>query len=657
MNRFENDLKQAARSKNKTMAIGTLAVIALSLILSGYFLSFRSVSILVKPDQVTRLSSITIINGAALSFGQRIYSISDHIELNLSAPKYEDVNLSISDANFGTKITVTLFPKPGALEAKVKPLTNVNWYINDQFIDQSKTLNKKLAPGDYRLAVKSKFHETVEQIVTINAAEDTTIAITIPVITGKLKASMTPPGKIRVDGAVIDISKPIELGPGPHKIEVLANGYQSITDTIIVQQHERQFIRSYALKPKPLIVQHHLQPKGGDLFINGKLKKTINNSLSIPYNDTINIRYTKPGFLSKQQSLTVMPGENISLKIELEPQFGDVKIRANVSAEVYLDGQPSGLTPLQILLPTLPTTLELRADGYQTESQIITPTANNTQSHMFTLVTQKAAKIRNAKSRYTTATGIEMLFFQPKGARYSMGGARSESGQRANEFIRQIELKRPFYVATHELTQRQFYTKGSNLPLVNVTWDKVAIYCNTLSQQEGLIPFYKTENDRVIGFHADSNGYRLISEAEWEFLARAHKRAKQTIFPWGDKPLVPPKSGNLAGEKAKSNSETFIAGYQDGFSASAPPKSFPADKSGLYDMIGNVSEWTHDSYSFEPPRSGDIETDPLSRFNTAAHVVKGSNFNSATRTELRAAFREGSNTPRNDVGFRIARYL
>jgi formylglycine-generating enzyme required for sulfatase activity len=238
-----------------------------------------------------------------------------------------------------------------------------------------------------------------------------------------------------------------------------------------------------------------------------------------------------------------------------------------------------------------------------------------------------------------------------------MGGARSESGQRANEFIRQIELKRPFYVASHELTQRQFYGRGSNLPLVNIAWDKVAIYCNKLSQKEGFSPFYKTQNGSVIGFHTDSDGYRLISEAEWEFLARAHKRSRQTIFPWGNDAVAPPKSGNLAGEKAKSASKSYIAGYQDGFSASAPPKSFPADQSGLYDIVGNVSEWTNDSYSFEPPSSGNIETDPLGHYKSGAHVIKGSNFNSASRTELRSAFREGGDAPRNDVGFRLARYL
>jgi formylglycine-generating enzyme required for sulfatase activity len=121
--------------------------------------------------------------------------------------------------------------------------------------------------------------------------------------------------------------------------------------------------------------------------------------------------------------------------------------------------------------------------------------------------------------------------------------------------------------------------------------------------------------------------------------------------------VVPPNVGNLAGDKAKPASDSYIAGYQDGFSGLAPAKSFPADQSGLYDFVGNVSEWTHDSYMFTPPPSDKIETDPLGQYSAGSHVIKGANFKSASRTELRAAFRDGSDAPRDDVGFRLARYL
>ena len=404
-------------------------------------------------------------------------------------------------------------------------------------------------------------------------------------------------------------------------------------------------------------MRHQLTPLGGRLFVNGKRQDISKNTIEIPYRKTLDIEYSKPGFVTKTQSQTVTSGEVVTLSLVLDPEFADITVTANIAADIYLNGQVLGATPLQISVPTVPATLEVRADGYQNETKSITPKPKQPQIYNFTLISKAVAKLQNAPQFYTNANGIELGLIKPRNVRFEMGGKRSEKGQRANEFLREIELQRPFYVATHELTEAQFYGKGSNLPVVNLTWEQVAIFCNELSMNEGLTPFYSTKNGRISGFDPNADGYRFISEAEWEFLARAYRRPKQTIFPWGDDAVVPPNIGNLAGDKAKPASDSYIAGYQDGFSGLAPAKSFPAEQSGLYDFVGNVSEWAHDSYIFTPPSSDNIETDPLGQYSAGPHVIKGANFKSASRTELRAAFRDGSDTPRDDVGFRLARYL
>jgi len=505
--------------------------------------------------------------------------------------------------------------------------------------------------------VTSDYHERVERNLTIAADDDTSLAIDLPGITGTLHATMTPPGTMLIDGQPVDSTSPITLGPGPHHIDLAAPGHKSVSDSITITQTQRDFTRSYNLQPLPIRMQHQLTPPGGSLFVNGKRQDISKNTIEIPYRKTLDFEYAKPGFVTKTQSQTVAPGEKVALSLVLDPEFADITVTANITADIYLDGQLLGATPLQISVPTVPATLEVRADGYQSETKSITPKPKQPQIHNFTLITTAAAKLQNAPQSYKNTNGIDFRLIKPRNARFEMGGKRSEKGQRANEFLRQIELQRPFYVATHELTEAQFYGKGSNLPVVNLTWEQVAIFCNELSITEGLTPFYSTKNGRISGFDPKADGYRLISEAEWEFLARAYRRPKQTIFPWGDDAVVPPNVGNLAGDKAKPASDSYIAGYQDGFSGLAPPKSFPADESGLYDFVGNVSEWTHDSYMFTPPPSDKIETDPLGQYSAGSHVIKGANFKSASRTELRAAFRDGSDAPRDDVGFRLARYL
>ncbi len=74
-------------------------------------------------------------------------------------------------------------------------------------------------------------------------------------------------------------------------------------------------------------------------------------------------------------------------------------------------------------------------------------------------------------------------------------------------------------------------------------------------------------------------------------------------------------------------------------------------------MGGNVSEWTHDSYSLTVPKQGRTYSQTLDTTLVDEHVVKGANWRSGTLTELRASYRDGASQPRDDIGFRLGRFV
>jgi formylglycine-generating enzyme required for sulfatase activity len=229
-------------------------------------------------------------------------------------------------------------------------------------------------------------------------------------------------------------------------------------------------------------------------------------------------------------------------------------------------------------------------------------------------------------------------------------------------------LTRPFYFAAREVTNAEYRRFISNhvsragegqelnadrLPVVGITWEAAAMYCNWLSRRDSLPVFYQIRYGRVLGVNPDSVGYRLPTEAEWDWVAARSADGEALRYPWGGG--FPPRStsGNFADESAKPYLERVIGGYDDGYATTAPVGSYPPNSQGLYDLAGNVAEWVHDY--FAPIAAGG--TDPLGPSDGAQHVVRGSSWASADETRLRAGHREASGAPRPDLGFRIARYL
>jgi len=156
-----------------------------------------------------------------------------------------------------------------------------------------------------------------------------------------------------------------------------------------------------------------------------------------------------------------------------------------------------------------------------------------------------------------------------------------------------VKITRPFFLGIHEVTQFQYQlVMGENpsyfkrvgeesshyLPVEGVSWLDAVLFCNKLSEQEKRTPFYRINGTEVT--IAGGNGYRLPTEAEWEYACRA---GSTTLFPFGDDVS---KLGDHAwyGGRGNSGGRTHPVGQQR-------PNAW-----GLYDMLGNVAEWCQDWY-------------------------------------------------------------
>jgi formylglycine-generating enzyme required for sulfatase activity len=267
-----------------------------------------------------------------------------------------------------------------------------------------------------------------------------------------------------------------------------------------------------------------------------------------------------------------------------------------------------------------------------------------------TAVITAASNDGSGKAATCTVTVISAGMVSIPAGTFTMGSPTTEAGHDSDETLHQVTVS-GFYMSNHEVTQAEWiavmggnpsYFKGDNLPVERVTWYDAVNYCNALSSKEGLTPAY-TVSGTSVTWNRAASGYRLPTEAEWEYACRA---GTTTPFSTGSNITtnqanydgLAPYNGNAAGIYRAKTTEVG---------------SFTANQWGLYDMHGNVWEWCWDWYGTYP--SG-AQTDPMGASSGTYRVTRGGSWSDDGQI-LRSAWR-GSNTPSLSVstlGFRLLR--
>ncbi|MDZ4122179.1 MAG: SUMF1/EgtB/PvdO family nonheme iron enzyme, partial [Candidatus Cloacimonadaceae bacterium] len=205
-----------------------------------------------------------------------------------------------------------------------------------------------------------------------------------------------------------------------------------------------------------------------------------------------------------------------------------------------------------------------------------------------------------------------------------------------------------FYISKYEITQAEWNrfmraanvsNRGDNIPVDNISWFDAVLYANGLSEAEGLTPCYKIRGlgaSRVVTCDFRANGYRLPTEAEWEFAAKAGK-----LY-------------NYSG----SEDPALVAWFKDNSAGKVRPggQKEPNDF-GLYDMTGNVAEWCWDWYDANYPRTLTTFVNPTGPETGTHKSIRGGNVQNGEGRNLNILYRDRGEPGRGYlfVGFRLVR--
>ncbi|MCL2765986.1 MAG: formylglycine-generating enzyme family protein [Treponema sp.] len=249
------------------------------------------------------------------------------------------------------------------------------------------------------------------------------------------------------------------------------------------------------------------------------------------------------------------------------------------------------------------------------------------------------------------------------GGTFTMGSPANEAGRDNDEIQRQVTLS-SFQMSMYPVTQREYqeimgtnpsHFKGDNLPVENVTWFDAIEYCIRRSQREGLTPAYTMTNrvpasgypitDAAVSVNWNANGYRLPTEAEWEYACRAG-----TTTPFNTGNNITTDQANYDGNNPYNNNAK--GEYRR---RTMPVGSFSANAWGLYDMHGNVWEWCWDWYG---TYATGAQTNPTGAVSGSFRVIRGGSWSyrgQSLRSACRSIHNSGPWDMGGSVGFRLVR--
>ncbi len=234
-----------------------------------------------------------------------------------------------------------------------------------------------------------------------------------------------------------------------------------------------------------------------------------------------------------------------------------------------------------------------------------------------------------------------MVFVE--GGSFQMG---SDDGDSDEKPVHQVRVS-SFLIGKYEVTQKEWKEvmgsnpsnwKGDQLPVEQVNWFDAVDYCNKRSLKEGLRPCYSGSGNSIT-CDWNANGYRLPTEAEWEFAARGGVKGKGYKYSGSN------DIGSVAWYDGNSSNKTHEVGTK------------AANELGLHDMSGNVWEWCWDWYDsgYYAKSAG---SDPKGTGSGSSRVLRGGswgNLGNYCRVALRDSFNPGSWRNGSVDGFRVVR--